>query len=200
MALYWSAAGWIGTVLYLSSYGYLSVAPEPQRSTYYGCSLVAAALVAVSSVYFRTWQSVLINAFWCFVSYRALLGRNLALGRFRAAVVTGSLAAITAAAGGTWWLSSFDAAASVLAWGATVAFCAGYLLFAAQRIGRPAFLGYNLYAASALLPRLVFDANWPVVALETAWALISVAGLASRRWKPDPVEPEWALDQRRRRT
>jgi hypothetical protein len=66
----------------------------------------------------------------------------------------------------------------VFGWSSAFVFCSSYFLFSATRISSRAYLILNAYAALALLPLLWQKENWPVFALEVAWAGISIYGVA----------------------
>ncbi|MEM6639828.1 MAG: hypothetical protein AAF610_07985 [Pseudomonadota bacterium] len=171
-----SVIGWVGTCLYLINHGLLSFGRIERGRTYYAVNGTAAALVTVSSVSLGSSQAVVVNGFWVVVSVLGLLQISLPLLRgtqdrhlfwLCAAIAVGALAIA---------IQNPTLAIRVLGWSGTILFCGGYLLFAAGRMENGPFLMANAVAAFILLPVLVLDTNWPVVALESVWGILSTAG------------------------
>jgi hypothetical protein len=77
-----------------------------------------------------------------------------------------------------WASQQWSMSIQVFGWSSAFVFCSSYFLFSATRISSRAYLILNAYAALALLPLLWQKENWPVFALEVAWAGISIYGVA----------------------
>lgn len=174
--------GWAGTLIYLLGHAYISLQPRWKPLLYYGGNFIAGSSLVASSLALGSWQAVVINGFWAGISL-AVLGRvslaRLGFARiwldavFVALLGAGLAAAVVEPA----W------AVRILGWSSAVVFCAGYLLFSAQRLPPQGYFLYNAYAASALLPQLIVDANWPVFVLEACWAVLSLYAWSRRRWQ-----------------
>lgn len=177
-----SYIGWAGTFLYLVNHAYISVISDWNRTIYFGGNLTAATLLVIQSVYLDSWQAVVINGFWMLVSICLLAGMSfdkikiaakqyyLVCASLFAALVC--LCVMSLVSTGDWTLTI-----QLFAWSSAFVFCSSYFLFSATRISSRAYLILNAYAAIALLPLLWEKQNWPVFALEVAWAGISIYGV-----------------------
>lgn len=175
--------GWAGTIIYLLNHGYISTVVNWKRKLYFGGNFVAAALLVVQSVYLLSWQAVVINCFWMVVSICLLANISFDMVKVRAKhyyqvcaivfILIVSLSIYSVLLTAKW-----NAAIDMFGWSSAFVFCSSYFLFSALRITSRAYLVLNAYAALALLPLLWFNQNWPVFALEIAWAGISIYGVA----------------------
>jgi hypothetical protein len=184
-----AVAGWLGTALYLACYAYVGLVARWRPRPYFGGNLLAAALLATTSAALGTWQAVGVNAFWLVVSLQRLRGRDVAPARLATRVLPVAVVGIAAAAAVAAMLDTTQAVA-LLGWSSVAAFCGSYLFFAAGRLTPRRFQAYNAWGATSLLPQAVADANWPIVGLESAWAVLSViAWIRGSRSRPaeDPA-------------
>jgi len=175
----WEIVGWIGTAIYVLAYLLLALRILPAERVYFLANLVAAVCVAAVSVAKDTPQAVAINVLWGVASLYALCGTTpplLGLRPIHARIV---LAGLVGAGLIAMPFTGIAFGASLLGWGSVVGFTAGYILFVGQKIVSLEFHIFNLVAATAILPALVLAANWPVVALETVWAMAALAGIVA---------------------
>ena len=175
--------GWAGTIIYLVNHAYISVVSNWKRLVYFGGNFCAAALLVVQSVYLQSWQAVVINGFWMIVSICLLAGMSFDKIKIEAKhyyQCCGLLLLILmfVSAYSFWASQQWSMSIQVFGWSSAFVFCSSYFLFSATRISSRAYLILNAYAALALLPLLWQKENWPVFALEVAWAGISIYGVA----------------------
>lgn len=179
--------GWIATAVYLANHACLSIERGYPRRLYYLLNFFAAGGLVISSLVIASWQPVAVNVFWAVVSLLALAGMSLKTGSgVSQKWLLWPLYALVAAA---LLLLAFDwmTAIITLGWAGTFLFCAAYLFFSGGIVRRRRFLLLNLIAACLLMPVLYLHQNWPVLALEAAWAVISLAGwLRAQRLPPLP--------------
>lgn len=169
--------GWIATMAYLSAHFYLAIDPNYRFHLYYSLNLAGAVGFVISSTAITSWQSVIINIFWAFITASTLLGKTDFI-RFNASRfwLTGP-AFLAALSGLMVMVVNFSMGSNVLGWAGTAFYIFGYYLFATQSIKSWQFLVYNSIASLILLPVYGLDENWPAFTLSVAWALISVIGL-----------------------
>ena len=177
--------GWVGTVLYLGNHGLLAFDRIARGQKYYAINLCAAALVTASSLILASWQALVVNGFWVGVSLLGLLGVRLAPLRGVSLRALLTLCAVLATAAAFAAITDWPLGIRLLGWSATALFCGIYLLYAVERISAQQFLAGNAAAAFCLVPVLTLDQNWPVVALELVWGVLSVIGLVRGEPAPD---------------
>lgn len=165
--------GWCGTVIYLASYAYLALVPHCNRNLYFIANAIAGSLLTFSSLALETWQAVVINGFWVVVSILALRGRTLPLGFLNRTRLRVLVATVLGTAALLWAVSEHHAI-ETLGWSSACAFCGSYLLFAGRALAADEFHLFNAYAATAILPALASDQNWPVLVLEICWLGLSI--------------------------
>lgn len=167
--------GWAGTLSYLVAHAYISVVNDWKKALYYSGNLFAAASLVLTSVVLESWQAVAINAFWGGVSILLLLRKDLSGVPFTArgyGLVVGLFLVATLFL--SFYKGSFQF--GLQGWASTFVFCAGYLLFCANKLSLKAYFAGNAYAAAGIMPQLWLDNNWPVFGLEACWVVISVYG------------------------
>lgn len=200
--------GWAGTFIYLAAYVYVSRVSDYRRGLYFGGNLVGALCILAVSLGLHSWQAVVINGFWAVISVAGLL----ALRPRWPAPPPWMLGGVVVVAVGTSAILLFiDASLAIglLGWSATATFCLGYCLFATEKLAPGHFFLLNAYSASAIIPQLVVDGNYPTVGLEAAWTVISLMGwrrtAAARQPKrsgslpPDPPPLQAPPPKHRRR-
>lgn len=174
--------GWLGSILYLINHGYISVVKNWNPKIYYGGNLIAALSLVVSSLMIVSYQAVVINGFWAIISILLLikvdvakvpLSKKLFSVGFIIIIAWLSLAGFQEG----WRSSTFF---SYLGWSSSYVFCLSYFLFCSKKLSHVNYLLLNIYAASALLPLLWEQQNWPVFSLEVCWAVISAYGVLAR--------------------
>lgn len=174
--------GWFGSVLYLINHGYISAFKHWKPKIYYGCNLIAALSLVVSSLMIFSYQAVVINGFWAIISILLLLNIDVAKVPFSKRVFKLGFVFILA------WLvfigfqygwgsiTLYD----YLGWSSSYVFCLSYFLFCSKKLNHINYLLFNIYAACALLFILWEQHNWPVFSLELCWAAISAYGVFAR--------------------
>lgn len=167
------ALGWVGTAIYLINYAYLGLAAGVRHARYFAANAVAAGLLTVSSFALGSWQSVFINGFWLVVSVLALRAVTLRVGKLSRIHLL-ALVLVMLVSSLFVWLQDERQAVALLGWSSACAFCGSYLLFSSHLLSTDEFHLFNGYAATALLPQLWRDENWPVLALELCWLVLSV--------------------------
>ncbi|GHE81437.1 CBU_0592 family membrane protein [Thalassotalea profundi] len=174
--------GWIGSILYLINHGYISSVKQWNPNIYYGGNLIAALSLVISSLMIFSSQAVVINGFWAFISILLIVKFEVAKIPFSKRVFYLGLIFILAWAayiGFEYSVTSINFY-TVLGWSSSYVFCLSYFLFCSKKLNDIKYLLFNAYAATALLPILWSQGNWPVFSLEVCWAVISVYGLYSR--------------------
>ena len=179
--------GWFGTLLYLANYAYLAFYRRWRRPVYFSANGVAALSLVVSSAAIASWQAVGINFFWAAISVWLLIGGSFRFVRVGPGVLTVGVGLCwVTALPALFWQWQWQLAVAIIGWSSTFAFSAAYLLFAARRLTIGPYHLWNAYAAFVLLPQLYLDANWPVLAMEVCWFVIS---LSARFNLHQPDEP-----------
>ncbi len=169
------ALGYAGTILYLANHAYVSLHPSYRENWYFSANLIAALAVVASSLALMSMQAVATNAFWAIISILRLFGKTPTL-----AISVPTLGWQTLLATGVcliigWWLDAAIAIA-VAAWCSVLLFATAYFLFASGQLAKRHYLIANFVAAIVIMPQLWVDANYPVLLLEFAWAVISAVG------------------------
>lgn len=171
--------GWLGSILYLINHAYISMVKNWQPKIYYAGNLVAAVSLVVSSVMISSYQAVLINGFWALVSVLLLVKFDVSripLSKRFFFFGFGALLFYIVYLGVTHGVNTLTFY-TYLGWSSSYVFCLSYLLFCSKKLSQIKYLAFNFYAASALLPILWSQENWPVFTLEVCWALISLYGV-----------------------
>lgn len=167
--------GWIGTLIYLIAHAYISLSATWIRGLYYTLNLVAASLLAVSSLYIKSYQSFAINLFWMIVSLLLLF--SIDLSRFSFSLVL-YRAAIMACFLSLGYFVVQGLVIGFIGWVSVFVFCASYFLFTSEKMRRSEYLLWQAFAATAIIPQAWIDSNWPIVGLEVCWAGVSMFGFA----------------------
>lgn len=173
--------GWCGTVVYLANHAYLSLSVQHKKTLYFGANALAAACLVFSSVILSSWQAALNNGFWLLISVLLLAKVNLqqlTVSKVLLYVLFGGLFAVFLFG----WASTGLPDAALMGWSSVLCFGMAYLLLSATKITVLEYLCWNIYAALAFLPQLWLDQNIPVLALEIAWAGVSVFGALKRKF------------------
>ena len=168
--------GWLGTILYLLAHVWLSAFKNRANYNYYLANLVAALLVAISSLMLSSWQPVVINLFWALVSFAAMRAYQLPRLPFSNLQLYSALGILFISGAVLLVLFASAQGMAVWAWSSTIAYCLGYWRFSAGRLSQQSYYLVNTYAALMLLPQLYNDANWPVLVLQVVWAAVSIWG------------------------
>ncbi|AEP29458.1 hypothetical protein GNIT_1334 [Glaciecola nitratireducens FR1064] len=169
--------GWCGTFLYLANHAYISLVTSWRPKVYFSGNLFAATALTVQSVHLSSWQAAVINGFWMTVSTLLLIDVKIDSVKIRAKSYFSFSALMLLAASASFFLIEITTFYEVLGWSSAYFFCSSYFLFSAKIISSRAYLSCNVYAALALLPQLWLSANYPVLTLEVAWAIVSLIGI-----------------------
>jgi len=171
--------GYTGTLLYLVSHAYVSLKPAFNPRYYFSGNLVAATALVVSSSALFSWQAVCTNLFWALVSLQRLRGAPMPASvmlkahfqRFSRVLVIALLILLVISV----WVQPL-LAISLLAWSSVAIFSVVYLLFAAGELDKKHYMWLNFAAAIIIMPQLWLDLNFPVLLLESCWAIVSLYG------------------------
>ncbi|TYK64509.1 CBU_0592 family membrane protein [Colwellia echini] len=174
--------GWFGSVLYLLNHGYISVVKNWRPNIYYAGNLIAALALVVSSLIIVSYQAVVINGFWALISILLLIKFDVAKVPLSKRIFYLGFILILIWSAYIGFEQGFYSYAfyTCLGWSSSYVFCLSYLLFCSKKLKHINYLLLNFYAASALLPILWSQQNWPVFTLEVSWALISAYGAYTR--------------------
>lgn len=179
--------GWLGITFYLLGHAYISIVKDWKKVIYYSGNLIAAVSLVISSTAIESWQAVVINVFWAIISILQLLRYDLSKVLF-------SMLAFKIILAGVWLaliimsVVKQSVQLDILGWSSAFVFCAGYLLFTANKMSLNLYFICTAYAASSLMPQLWLDQNWPVFTLEVCWIIISVYGLISKYNEPRLID------------
>lgn len=174
--------GWFGSVCYLVNHGYISIVKNWNAKIYYSGNLIAAVSLVISSFAISSNQAVFINSFWAIISALLLLNMDIAKLPFSKRVFFVGFAVLLICSSYMgfeygWTSTIFH---NWLGWSSGYVFCLSYLLFCSKKLSPLYYLVLNAYAASALLPVLWGQGNWPVFFLEICWIAISLFGVYTR--------------------
>lgn len=177
-----AALGWIGSVLYLLNHAYISIVKNWKPSFYYGGNFIAAISLVISSLILASYQAVVINSFWAVISILLLVKFDVSRLAFSKRFFYVGFSLFLAVC--TWIVVKYGLSSDVfftyLGWSSSYVFCLSYFLFSSKKLSHVSYLLLNVYAATALLPLLWGQQNWPVFTLEVCWALISGYGVFAR--------------------
>jgi len=181
-----SLLGWAGMALYTLAFVAVASGLLPRSPRYFLANLVAACAVAISSAALASWQAVAVNVAWALLSANALAGRRIVLPIWVPHVVHLAVAGLVAAT--LWQLGARGgpAAVEMLAWFSLLGFVYSYLAFANFLMGPTAFHVWNFAAATSLIPQVLREGNYPVLAIEVLWASVAIYGLV-REMRPGRV-------------
>lgn len=182
-----SILGWLGTFLILGNHAALSAGRIGRGRLYYGVNLAGSLAVTVYSLTIASWQAVAINLFWTIISLVALTGSEAAHRIALPEKLPVTLVSFLALAGGVTVLFDIELSLHLFGWAGALLLCASYLLFSSETISRRRFLLYNIFVGIAVSPVFILHANWPALALEAIWSVISLAGFLAALRKPDTV-------------
>jgi hypothetical protein len=174
--------GWCGSILYLINHAYISVVKNWHYKVYYSGNLIAAVFLVVSSLIISSYQAVIINSFWALMSALLLFKVDVGKIPFSKRLYYLGFSAILVWSAWVGIKHGFNSSFfyACLGWSSSYVFCLSYFLFSSKKLSHMHYLLFNIYAASALLPILWGQQNWPVFSLEVCWALISAYGAYAR--------------------
>ncbi len=168
--------GWLGFLLYLIAYLLLATKIITANFTYYLLNIIAALFVVIISVLKGTVQTIVINVIWGVISYLAIIHYRLKLSLLNPVyfrflhIAIFLISALSALIDPYWSVVLFG-------WCSVFYFLDALLLYSNKIIKQSEFHIWNFLAAVTILPQLIHDSNWQVLALEVCWALFAVYGL-----------------------
>lgn len=174
--------GWLGSGIYLINHAYISTKKYWNSTVYYTGNLLAALILVTSSLLISSYQAVVINSFWAIISVMLLMRLDVAkIPISKRVFYFGFIIILSYSlyAGIEHGCQSADFFTRI-GWSSSYVFCLSYLLFCSDKMNKVKYLLFNFYAATALLPILWTQQNWPVFTLEVCWALISLYGVYTR--------------------
>jgi len=169
--------GWCGTILYLANHAYISLVTNWRPKIYFFGNLMAATALTIQSVHISSWQAAVINGFWMTVSTLLLVDVKMDSIKISAKSYFSFSGIILSSVFASYFFVELTEFYAILGWSSAYFFCSSYFLFSARKISSRAYLSCNVYAALALLPQLWLSANYPVLTLEIAWAIVSLIGI-----------------------
>ncbi len=166
--------GWLGSTIYILSYFLLSYNIIKKEKFYYLLNKIAAFLIIIISFYKETYQSIIINLIWLYISYLGYIDKNPSLKLFSKSVMnfvsilflTISVLAI--------FLVDYFLFIEILAWFSVFAFSSSYFLYSIEKIKEKLFHFYNFIAAISLIPKMIVFENYQVLTLEILWAFFAL--------------------------
>jgi len=166
--------GWVGSTVYILAYFLLTYKIIKKDKMYYLLNKVAAALIIIISIKKNTFQPIVINGLWLYISYLGYNNINFKLSFLNKNVmhiVTFIMIGISLLIG---LIYDRDISFEVLAWFSVFAFSISYFLFSNQEIKERTFHFYNFIAAIAIIPKMYIFGNFQVVFLEVLWAMFAL--------------------------
>ncbi len=170
--------GWAGTATYFLAYILLTFKVISMDNLYLSLNIVAPVLIIIVSVAKSSWSPVLINFFWGVITISKAINCSLKLprqGKLIFQVLMGLLLGIglSCSLAGNWYFGIL-----ILAGCSTIGYSFSYLLFLNRKLKLIEFHLWNFLLAIILIPQLVLDNNWQVVAIDIFWAGIALWGIA----------------------
>lgn len=166
--------GWIGSFVYILSYFLLAYKFIEKGKLYYFLNKVAAVLIILVSYYKNTFQPIVINVIWLYISYLGYYCKTVEI-RFINKLflhITSTLFFFIFTL--LLLFSTKELSFEVIAWFSVFAFSCSYFLFSTQKINEQTFHIYNFLAAVTLIPKMILYDNYQVVVLEFLWALFAL--------------------------
>jgi len=166
--------GWIGSILYIVSYFLLSFNYIKKGDFYYILNTIAAFLVIIISFYKNTFQSILINAIWLYISFLGYTNKEISfkiLNKKAMYIISIIFVSIFIF---IFMLGKHSLSFEVLAWYSVFAFSGSYLLYSLEKIKEKAFHFFNFIAAISLIPKMFMFENYQVLVLEILWAIFAL--------------------------
>lgn len=165
--------GWTGSFMYILSYFLLSYNIIESGKLYYLLNKIAATLIVIISIIKSTFQPVLINSIWLYISYMGYHNKNINI-KFLNKYILHSVSVLFFLSFGIVFFIDIKLSFDILAWFSVFAFSTSYFLYSMKNIQEKAFHFYNFLAAISLIPKMILFSNYQVVLLEILWALFAV--------------------------
>jgi len=165
--------GWIGSFLYIFSYFLLAYKIIDNGKLYYLLNKIAAALIIIISFVKNTFQPIVINTIWFYISYMAYHQKDIKISFLNKYLLYFGTT--------IFLISSFiflfieiNLSFEILAWFSVFSFSISYFLYSMGNIDEKSFHFYNFLAAISLIPKMILFSNYQVVILETLWAIFAL--------------------------
>ena len=166
--------GWIGSIIYIVAYFLLAYKIIKKDKLYYLLNKIAALLIIIVSIKKSTFQPIVINGLWLYISYLGYHKLHFEvkfLNKYMMHII--SVIIVTSSVITNFFFDS-KVAFDVLAWFSVFAFSSSYFLFSMKKIHEKTFHLYNLMAAITIIPKMYIFDNYQVVILEIIWALLAL--------------------------
>lgn len=167
--------GWAGSILYILSYFLLSYNIIKREKLYYLLNKIAALLIIIISVYKETYQSVIVNLIWLYISYLGYINKTLTFKFFTENIMHMISILFLSASFLIICFFNYFLFIEVLAWFSVFAFSSAYFLFSVKEIKEKMFHLYNFIAALSLIPKMIEFENYQVLILEILWAFFALS-------------------------
>ncbi len=166
--------GWIGSIVYILAYFLLTYKIIEKDKLYYLLNKIAATLIIIISIKKNTFQPIIINGLWLYISYLGYNKINFEIKCLNKKMMhlISLIVILSSLIAGFLYGSKlfFD----LLAWLSVFAFSSSYFLFSMKKIKEKIFHFYNLMAALAIIPKMYMFDNHQVVILEVLWAIFAL--------------------------
>lgn len=166
--------GWIGSIIYIVAYFLLTYKIIEKGKIYYLLNKIAALLIIIISIKKNTFQPVVINGLWLYISYLGYNKINLKIEFLTKNMMHIISLIFTLVAIITYFIYERNLSFDILAWLSVFAFSSSYFLFSTKKIKERTFHFYNLIAAIAIIPKMYIFDNFQVVTLEVIWAFLAL--------------------------
>lgn len=172
--------GWLGTTTYFLAYILLTVGFISIGSLYLSLNIVAAILVIIVSVAKASWSPVVINFLWGLITISQIIDYPLRFPRQGKLIFQVLMGLLLSSALSSALVGNQHLAVTLLAWCSTIGYSLTYLLFLNGWLRLIEFHRWNFLLAVVLIPQLLLDNNWSVIAIEIFWAGIALWGILNQ--------------------
>lgn len=165
--------GWIGSIIYIISYFLIAYKFITKGKLYYLLNKIAAFLIIIISVYKNTFQPIVINVIWLYISYLGYHNKKINfnfLNKKSMHIISAILFSISF----LLLIINYKLAFDIFAWFSVFAFSISYLLYSMNKIGDKVFHFYNFLAAISLIPKMILFGNFQVALLELIWGILAL--------------------------
>ena len=165
--------GWLGSFIYILSYFLLAYKIIDTGKFYYLLNKIAAALIVIISFMKNTFQPIVINSIWLYISYMAYHQKEIRISFLNSYFLhLGSLLLLFISS--IYLFIDMEISFEIFAWFSVFAFSISYFLYSMKNINEKTFHFYNCLAALSLIPKMILFENYQVVFLEVLWAFFAL--------------------------
>lgn len=165
--------GWVGSIIYILSYLLIAYNLIPKGKLYYLLNKIAAILVIIISVYKNTYQPIVINTIWLYISYLGYYKKEIQVS-FLNKYIMYSVSVLFFITTFFFLLIDYKLAFDILAWFSVFSFSISYFLYSMNEIKEKIFHFYNFLAAISLIPKMLLFDNYQVASLELLWGFFAL--------------------------